>query len=76
MEYDLKKLPSVHCFLDIVHKFVAEVPIQDKEWQTYREDALWAMRIVKKILTAAPQSYPCKGKPIQRIVRVDTAKKT
>jgi hypothetical protein len=70
MERDFEKLPSVHCFLDIVNKFVAEVPIQDKEWQTYRKDALWALKIVKTMLLPTGQQYPCKGRPSQRVVQL------
>jgi hypothetical protein len=68
MKYEPEKIPSVHCFLDIVNKFLEEVPIQDKQWRIFREDALWAMKIAKTILIPVGQGVPCKGRPIQIIV--------
>ncbi len=69
MSVDLKKVQSVHCFLDIVHAFVKDVPIQDKDWRQYRRDALQAIRIIYKMLLPMPQRDPCKGKIIRLVVK-------
>jgi hypothetical protein len=75
MSVDLKKVQSVHCFLDIVHAFVKEVPIQDKDWQQYRRDALQAIRIITRMLLPLPQRDPCKGKVIRLVVKGSTLQK-
>lgn len=69
MSVDLKKVQSVHCFLDIVHAFVKEVPIQEKDWRQYRRDALQAIRIINKMLSPMFQRDPCKGKVIRLVVK-------
>ncbi len=75
MSIDPEKIQSVHCFLDIVLAFVKEVPIQDKEWEQYRADAIQAMEIAQTILLPLPQREPCKGKIIRLVVERSTASK-
>ncbi len=76
MKNDPKEMPSAICHLDIVKVFIEQVPIHDKEWKGFQEDAKKAVReiyknfeVISSISRPIPgQSDPCKGGPIVRIV--------
>ncbi|MDH5386121.1 MAG: hypothetical protein OEY18_15585 [Candidatus Aminicenantes bacterium] len=78
MKYDLKKISSARCYLDVVKVFIDKVPIQDKEWKEIRKDAKNALKVVNQTfdvinsvtMPRPGQLDPCKGGPILRFVEI------
>lgn len=76
MKYDLKKISSARCYLDIVKVFVDKVPVRDKEWKEIQKDAKKAVRIISQAMDLVSsiskprpeQPDPCKGGPIIKFV--------